>query len=81
MNLTPKRDDLRRLNTLKKYCDILVESYKRLSDETHEFLNSEDRESFRNLKEFQKNVDEAVNILRKPQLDKYEIQKPRHRMM
>jgi predicted house-cleaning noncanonical NTP pyrophosphatase (MazG superfamily) len=79
--MTPNRDDLRKLNTLKKFSRELAYSYKGLSEETKEFLNSEDKETLRNLNEFQKNVDEALYILKKPLLDKYEEQKPRHRTM
>ena len=59
----------------------MEDSHKRLSEETQTFLNSEDRKMLHNLNEFQKNVDEALDILRKPLIDKYEEQKPRHRML
>jgi hypothetical protein len=79
--MTPNRDDLRKLNTLKKFSRELAYSYKGLSEETKEFLNSEDKETLRNLNEFQRNVDDAIYILKKPSEDNYEHQKHRHRMM
>ena len=75
--MTPRRDDLRRLNTFKKYSRVLVDSYERLSEETQNFLNSEDREMLRKLNEIQKNIDDALDILKKPLEDNYEHQKHR----
>lgn len=78
MNITPRRNDLRRLNTLDKFSRELTEAYEGLSEETIRFLNVESREMLHNLNALQRDVDEALIEIKKPSEANYEHQKHRH---
>jgi len=78
MSILPRRDDLRKLNTLDKFSRELTRAYVGLSEETQRFMNSETREMLCGMNELQRDINDALIEIKKPSEANYEYQKHRH---